>query len=219
MNGTSRRRRRRRRLPGLARPRADAAESTEAGWVSLNLGMFDADRARKEEPLREALDVARRWGDPDLELVTLAYLGASLVHGDWTDAGMALLDEAEQLLHGLDVEPEAAGPLAAIHLARGETALAGAGCVSPRDPAIHGPVCARRWSGSPARSSRWSWRAPAWSWPAPCSPSIPRWRWPRPGRPWPDSSGVLAKLALRSRAEAAAYAVRLGSRDGPIGRI
>ena len=35
---------------------ADAADSPEAGWVALNIGMFEGDRARKEELFREALE-------------------------------------------------------------------------------------------------------------------------------------------------------------------
>ena len=73
---------------------AGAVDSSERGWVALNLGMFEGDRARKERYFHEALDVARDRGDPDLEFVTLAYLGASLVHDDRTEEGMVLLDEA-----------------------------------------------------------------------------------------------------------------------------
>src|SRR5437764_2254901 len=73
---------------------SDAAPSAERGWVALNIGMFESERARKEEHFRIALDVSRAFGDVDLELVTLAYLGASLVHDDRTEEGMLLLDEA-----------------------------------------------------------------------------------------------------------------------------
>jgi tetratricopeptide (TPR) repeat protein len=73
---------------------AGAADSAEAGWVALNLGMFEGDRVRKEEHFRAALQAARRAGDTDLELMALAYLGASLVHGDRIEEGMLLLDEA-----------------------------------------------------------------------------------------------------------------------------
>jgi DNA-binding CsgD family transcriptional regulator/Tfp pilus assembly protein PilF len=83
---------------------AGGDESPEAGWVALNLGMFEADRARKEEHFREALAVARRGGDADLEFVTLAYLGASLVHDDRTEEGMVLLDEALAAVAGHDVD-------------------------------------------------------------------------------------------------------------------
>jgi len=81
-----------------------AGDSAEAGWVALNLGMFEGDRARKEESFREALEAARRFDDRDLEFVTLAYLGASLVHDDRTEQGMVLLDEALAAVAGSEVD-------------------------------------------------------------------------------------------------------------------
>ena len=83
---------------------ADAVDSPEGGWVSLNLGMFEGDRVRKEQRFRDALEVARRFGDADLEFVTLAYLGASLVHSDRTEEGMTLLDEALAAVAGSEVD-------------------------------------------------------------------------------------------------------------------
>lgn len=82
----------------------DAVESSEAGWVALNIGMFEGDRVRKSEHFREALTVARRFGDNELEFVTLAYLGASLVHADLTAEGMLLLDEALAAVAGNEVD-------------------------------------------------------------------------------------------------------------------
>ncbi len=83
---------------------ADAVDSPESGWVSLNLGMFEGDRVRKEQRFRDALEVARRVGDADLEFVTLAYLGASLVHADRIEEGMMLLDEALAAVAGSEVD-------------------------------------------------------------------------------------------------------------------
>ena len=83
---------------------AGTTTSPEAGWVALNIGMFEGDRARKEARFREALAVARRFGDTDLEFVTLAYLGASLVHADRTEEGMVLLDEALAAVAGSEVD-------------------------------------------------------------------------------------------------------------------
>ena len=63
--------------------------------MTLNAGMFEGDRARKERALP-----ARRsnWragtATPTSSSSTLAYLGASLVHADRTEEGMLLLDEA-----------------------------------------------------------------------------------------------------------------------------
>jgi DNA-binding CsgD family transcriptional regulator len=78
--------------------------SREAGWVALSRGMFDGDRERKEAAFTRALGMARRAGDRDLEFAALAYLGASLVHRDRTEDGMALLDEALAAIVGGEVE-------------------------------------------------------------------------------------------------------------------
>ena len=59
---------------------------------------------RKEKRFRDALELARRFGDSDLEFVTLAYLGASLVHADRTEEGMVLLDEALAAVAGSEVD-------------------------------------------------------------------------------------------------------------------
>jgi len=80
------------------------ADSLEAGWVALNIGMFENLRERKNEHLRAALSIARRFGDTDLEVVALAYLGASLVHADRMEEGMRLLDEALAAVAGSEVE-------------------------------------------------------------------------------------------------------------------
>ena len=78
--------------------------SGEAGWVSLNIGMWEGDRTRREARFRKALDVGRRVGDDDLEFVALAYLGATLVHDDRTEEGMAFLDEALAAVAGSEVD-------------------------------------------------------------------------------------------------------------------
>jgi DNA-binding NarL/FixJ family response regulator len=82
----------------------ETTDSPEAGWVALNNGMFDDDRERKNDQFRTALGIARVLGDTDLEVVSLAYLGASLVHADRVDEGMRLLDEALAAVAGSDVE-------------------------------------------------------------------------------------------------------------------
>jgi len=83
---------------------AGTGASPEQGWVALNLGMFEGDRTAKERYFHEALGAARRHGDTDLEFVTLAYLGASLVHDDRTEEGMVLLDEALAAVAGSEVD-------------------------------------------------------------------------------------------------------------------
>jgi len=91
----------------MARSQRLLAESTddrEAGWVTLNRGMFEPDQDRKEALLREAIVTAQQVGDVDLEFVTLAYLGSNLVHVDRVEEGMVLLDEALAAVAGREVE-------------------------------------------------------------------------------------------------------------------
>ncbi|MEY2469152.1 MAG: hypothetical protein QOF21_1850 [Actinomycetota bacterium] len=83
---------------------ADEDDSSESGWVALNRGMFESDRSAKEAFFREALTEGGAHGDTDLEFVALAYLGASLVHGDRVEEGMTLLDEALAAIAGQDVD-------------------------------------------------------------------------------------------------------------------
>lgn len=61
-------------------------------WVARAYRMEDLDRA--EALTTQALDVAQRAGDTDLELVALSQLGLVRVGRGETDAGMALIDEA-----------------------------------------------------------------------------------------------------------------------------
>ena len=72
----------------------DQPESSERGWVALTEGMFEGVRTRKEQHYADALLSGRSHGDADLVFATSAYLGASLVHDDRVEEGMALLDEA-----------------------------------------------------------------------------------------------------------------------------
>jgi len=83
----------------------DAAETLEGGWVSLDIArFFEPDPVLQEERYRATLAVARRFGDPDLEFVTLAYLGARLVRADRIEEGMVLLDEALAAVAGGEVD-------------------------------------------------------------------------------------------------------------------
>lgn len=83
---------------------ATSPETSERGWIALSAGMFEQDRTAKEQRYRDALEIAERFGDTDLQFSTLAYLGASLVHGDRIEEGMLLLDEACAAVAGQDVE-------------------------------------------------------------------------------------------------------------------
>ena len=82
----------------------DRPDSRERGWVALTEGMFAEVRPAKEAAFRTALEIGHQTGDADLTFVTLSYLGASLVHGDRVEEGMALLDEALAAVAGGDVE-------------------------------------------------------------------------------------------------------------------
>ena len=81
-----------------------AEESSRRGWVALDLGMFEGDRAEKHNRFQEALDIARRHGDLALELSTLAYFGASRVHAGDIPDGMRMLDEALAAVAAGEVE-------------------------------------------------------------------------------------------------------------------
>jgi DNA-binding CsgD family transcriptional regulator len=78
--------------------------TSEPGWVALALGMFEGDRRHKDELFLEALQVASAHGDTELELVTRAYLGASLVHAGRTEEGMRMLDEALAAIAGQEID-------------------------------------------------------------------------------------------------------------------
>ena len=83
---------------------SELPKSSERGWVALTEGMFAEARAKKEADFRTAIEIGRMTGDPDLTFATMSYLGASLVHGDRTEEGMTLLDEALAAVAGGEVE-------------------------------------------------------------------------------------------------------------------
>jgi DNA-binding NarL/FixJ family response regulator len=83
---------------------ASAPESAEPGWIALTSAMFEADRPRRNALLQGAIEVGRRHLDADLEFTAMAYLGASLVIGEQTEDGMALLDEALAAVVGDEVD-------------------------------------------------------------------------------------------------------------------
>jgi DNA-binding CsgD family transcriptional regulator len=78
--------------------------SPEAGWISLTLGMFEPNRALKEQHFAAAAEVASTVGDTDLMFAAMAYSGASLVHGDRVEEGMVLLDEALAATAGGEID-------------------------------------------------------------------------------------------------------------------
>jgi DNA-binding CsgD family transcriptional regulator/Tfp pilus assembly protein PilF len=82
----------------LARARTAFEEAGEdqpgRGWVLL-IGMFSEPDARVRAALfREAIEVGRRFGDPDLHYQAQAFLGCLLVTTGRVDQGLVLLDEA-----------------------------------------------------------------------------------------------------------------------------
>jgi DNA-binding NarL/FixJ family response regulator len=83
---------------------SEVPESAERGWVALTTGMFDTNRATKEQAFTRALQIGRETGDPNLAFAASAYLGASMVHDDRADEGMVLLDEALAAVVGGDVD-------------------------------------------------------------------------------------------------------------------
>jgi tetratricopeptide (TPR) repeat protein len=64
------------------------------GWLWLMEGYTSDDPLRQRDLLGQALDLARRLGDPDLELSALTDLGLAMVSSGEVAAGLALLDEA-----------------------------------------------------------------------------------------------------------------------------
>ena len=83
---------------------SELPQSSERGWVALTEGMFAEARAKKETAFHTAIEIGRETEDPHLTFATMSYLGASLVHGDRTEEGMALLDEALAAVAGGEVE-------------------------------------------------------------------------------------------------------------------
>lgn len=82
----------------------DDPGSSERGWIALTEGMWSEERSTKERLFEQALQRGRATGDTDLTFASAAYLGASMVHGDRTRPGMALLDEALAAVAGGEVE-------------------------------------------------------------------------------------------------------------------
>jgi DNA-binding CsgD family transcriptional regulator/tetratricopeptide (TPR) repeat protein len=64
------------------------------GWIELFEAGEASDPAAAEGRTREALAIAQKSADPDLELCALAQLGSTLVSQGRIDEGVALLDEA-----------------------------------------------------------------------------------------------------------------------------
>jgi tetratricopeptide (TPR) repeat protein len=66
----------------------------EHGWVLIIRAFSEPDAQVREALLREAIAVGRRFGDPDIEFLAMAYLGGLLVMTDRVEEGLVLSDEA-----------------------------------------------------------------------------------------------------------------------------
>jgi hypothetical protein len=82
----------------LGRARAILAEAgedgPEHGWVLVIKAFSEPDAQVREALLRDAIAIGRPFGDPDIEILTLAYLGGLVVMTDRVEEGMVLSDEA-----------------------------------------------------------------------------------------------------------------------------
>ncbi|HEX6677119.1 MAG TPA: LuxR C-terminal-related transcriptional regulator [Actinomycetes bacterium] len=82
----------------LARARTILEEAgedrPEYGWVLIIKAFSEPDAQVREDLLREAIAIGRRFGDPDIEFLALAYLGGLFVMTDRVEEGLVLSDEA-----------------------------------------------------------------------------------------------------------------------------
>jgi DNA-binding NarL/FixJ family response regulator len=82
----------------LARARTILEEAGEGrrehGWVLIIKAFSEPDARVRESLLREAIAIGRRFGDPDIEFLALAYLGGLFVMTDRVEEGLVLSDEA-----------------------------------------------------------------------------------------------------------------------------
>jgi hypothetical protein len=82
----------------LARARTILEEAgedrAEHGWVLIIKAFSEPDAHVREALLREAIAIGRRFGEPDIEFLALAYLGGLFVMTDRVEEGLVLSDEA-----------------------------------------------------------------------------------------------------------------------------
>jgi DNA-binding CsgD family transcriptional regulator len=72
----------------------EAGPCRECGWLELTKGRLTHDHAVMEQHAREAIALARRFGDGDLEIIGVSLIGLALVYGVRILEGMTRLDEA-----------------------------------------------------------------------------------------------------------------------------
>jgi DNA-binding CsgD family transcriptional regulator len=73
------------------------------GWLTLDRAPFTDDPSKRERLALAALELARRFGDRDLEFSAMALLGAARVAGGRVAEGMTLLDETMAAVAGGEV--------------------------------------------------------------------------------------------------------------------
>ena len=83
-------------------------ECVEKGWLAIERAKRSASPAEREEYGQEAVEIARRLEDSDLEVAALAQVGVARTMGGDVEGGMAILDEAMTAATG----GEASDPLA-----------------------------------------------------------------------------------------------------------
>jgi DNA-binding NarL/FixJ family response regulator len=69
-------------------------ECSSHGWLTLDQAPFTRDPAEREKLAAAALEIARRYGDTDLEYDALALLGEACVAGGKVAEGMRCVDQA-----------------------------------------------------------------------------------------------------------------------------
>jgi DNA-binding CsgD family transcriptional regulator len=69
-------------------------ECAAHGWLTLDHAPWSSDAAEREQLAAKAIEIARRYGDRDLEFDALALLGDAYVASGRIDEGMTLLDQA-----------------------------------------------------------------------------------------------------------------------------
>jgi DNA-binding CsgD family transcriptional regulator len=80
-----------------------SGDCPERGWVELAGVLATDDPVARERHLAAAVEIARRFGDSDLEFDALAYAGVGLVERGQIREGMRQLDEAAAAARGGEV--------------------------------------------------------------------------------------------------------------------
>jgi tetratricopeptide (TPR) repeat protein len=90
----------------------DEPECVEHGHLARSRGLAASARGdidEAQEQLGKALELARRFGDPDLEALTLHNQGSVLIGAGEVEEGWALIDEAAAAAAAGDLRPTATG--------------------------------------------------------------------------------------------------------------